>query len=52
MCKVPLNLNRRQIHAISVAVRQVAKDRYFVPEEEVHQIIHKVHAKIEESTKP
>ena len=47
VCKVPLTLSRRQIHAISVEVRKVAKNRFFVPDDEVHQIIHRIHTKVE-----
>jgi len=45
ICQATLNLSRREIHAIAVAVRQAAKDRYFVPDEEVHAIVHRIHNK-------
>ena len=52
VCKTALGLTRRQVHAIAVAVKQAGKERYFVPEDEVHQIVHSMHNKFaEESNK-
>jgi len=46
VCKQPLNLTRREVQQVVAAVRSVVKDRFFVPADEVHQIVHKVHTEI------
>ena len=47
VCQVKLNLTRRQINAIAAAIRGVARNRYFVPDDEVYQIIHKIHTSLD-----
>jgi len=47
VCKENLTLSRREVHAITMAVKSVVNDRFFVPDDEVHQIIHRVHTQKE-----
>ena len=49
VCKANISLSRREISAIAAAVKGIAKNRYFVPDDEVHAIIHRIHSqKVEE----
>jgi hypothetical protein len=44
ICNQALSLSRREIHAITHAVKGIGKGRVFVPDEEVYAIIHRVHS--------
>ena len=43
VCQAVLNLSRREVQEITIEVKKVARDRYFVPDDEVHKIIHRIH---------
>ena len=45
VCHEQLNLSRREVLSIAVAVKQAAKGRYFVPDDEVHEIVHRLHSR-------
>jgi len=47
ICGAKLKLTRRQINEVTTAVRKVARDRYFVPDDEVFNIVHNVHSNLE-----
>jgi hypothetical protein len=44
VCQTPLDLNRREVKAIADAIKHLKKDRYFVPDEEVYAVVHKIHS--------
>ena len=46
VCQQPLALSRRDVYRLSIAVKQAAKGRYFVPDAEVHAIVHRIHSKL------
>ena len=46
ICRQPLALSRRDVYQVGVAVKQAANGRYFVPDNEVHAIVHRIHTKL------
>lgn len=51
VCQIDLNLSRRQIQAIAEELRRIKSNRYFVPDEEVHAVVHKIHSTTEDRCK-
>ena len=45
VCQTPLSLSRREVHRLAIAVKQAANGRYFVPDPEVHALVHELHSK-------